>query len=90
MSSNEGTKWYGWLMLALIIGLIIYSLMPDKQMTPAQVRQLAEKSEQDELLQAKERCADQEGTKYYDSCVQIERKRISDELDERARESMGR
>jgi hypothetical protein len=84
------SKWYGWVILALIVGAIIWSQVPDKRLTPAQERVLQQKADASELRQAKEKCADVEDLKLFNACVEIERKRISDAYDEKALEQSGR
>ena len=84
------SKWYGWVILALIVGAIIWSQVPDKRLTPAQERVLQRKADESELRQAKEKCADVEDSKLFNACVEIERKRISDAYDEKALEQSGR
>jgi hypothetical protein len=84
--SSSQTKWYGWLILAAIIGLIVWRSMPEKQLTPAELQRLSEKADRWELQQAQKKCEDMEDSKLYNACVETERKRISDEYDERAQE----
>jgi hypothetical protein len=89
-SKNKG-NWFGYLFWAIvIIGAVIYSQMKSNP-TPQQVlQQVGKQADRNEQQEAEKRCADQEGDpKLYKACIEIERKRISDEYDERARESLG-
>jgi hypothetical protein len=76
--------------LVLIVGAVIWGLIPDKPLTFAQEQALERKAEEFEVRQAKEKCADIHDSKLFNACVEIERKRISDAYDERAREESGR
>jgi hypothetical protein len=84
------SKWYGWVILALIVCAIIWSQLPDKSLTPAQERELQRKADESEVRQAKEKCSDIDDSKLFNACVEIERKRISDAYDEKALEQSGR
>jgi hypothetical protein len=92
MQNNEETKWYGWVGLFVVIGLVVWGVWPEQktQMTPAEIKQTFKESDEFETRKAKQKCADQEDQKLFNACVETERERISDEYDERARESLGR
>jgi hypothetical protein len=87
MSNIEKYPWWGWLLLFLIIGAVIWGLLPDhpKPLTSADLAKTDRALERE----AEDRCASV-SENLMRACVASMREKIDSEYDERARKELGR